>query len=176
MFVDCSMDWPEQVNSCLEADPFGRPGCMDDEPTCRERVCTNLPGCCTYTYSQECANHALAVCDATGLAWNHSCFETSAAPGCNDEVCLKGVCGLWEECCTEEYTSICVELARQRPDLCPPPLPQQSCLETSLLGGCTDISCSTLVCLIRPSCCNSETSSGEWKASCVDIAQEVCYP
>lgn len=105
----------------------------------------------------------------------NSCFETSVDPGCTDGLCLNAVCDSNPGCCQDRYTESCVNFARQVGILCPPPEAEQSCFETSTVGGCNHLGCQEAVCEQKPSCCNQDIV-GEWKSSCVTLVWSSCLP
>lgn len=168
---ECPNGWPDQANSCFEADPFERPGC--DGPVCETTVCSLRPQCCNVGYDASCVDEALRVCELPEP--ENLCFDTSGVPGCTDGQCLDVVCEIDATCCTAGYSTACVDLARRNAIACPPPHTNNSCFEESRFGGCTDVRCQELVCEISSTCCNTDVV-GEWSDVCVRAASEVCQP
>jgi hypothetical protein len=167
----CRNGWPDQINTCFEADPFQRPGC--DTLECERAVCSEKLECCSFSYDASCVSIALRECELPTP--ENACFDTSTLPGCTEAECLAAVCDVDETCCTIGYSTSCVDLARQNAAACPPPPIVNSCFEVSRYGGCTDVRCQELVCDISASCCNSDTV-GAWNDVCVQAAKEVCQP
>jgi hypothetical protein len=116
--------------------------------------------------------------DAVDEGVINNCFETSSNGGCSDDQCLEQVCSEIESCCTTAYDSSCVLEARENAASCAPPpeSTDNSCLQTSLFGGCNDVLCETEVCTVRPLCCASEVDNnvGEWSQECVSLASDIC--
>jgi hypothetical protein len=166
----CTKDWPPQINSCFEEDPFGRPNC--DDPVClHEVVCAERMECCEESYDARCAREARDSCEIPDP--ENSCYATSILPGCADSDCLRVVCDVWPSCCEDTYSQVCIEIARQFGSMCAPPFVNHTCLEESVWGGCNDPDCEAAVCDIHPACCNGD-EIGEWSAYCVQIAEESC--
>jgi hypothetical protein len=167
----CTQDWPVQVNTCFEVDPFERPKCGDS--VCQSIVCSLRPECCSDSYDEECVSLALRHC--TLPEPENYCFQSSGVPGCTDDRCLDVVCEIDETCCTVAYSDSCVEIARQNAPSCPPPKITNTCFHESPFGGCTDRRCQELVCEISPGCCDDEVV-GRWSGLCVNAARELCKP
>jgi hypothetical protein len=167
----CPYDWPEQQNTCFEAEPFGRSNCSD--PVCKEIVCLERPGCCQDGYDEKCREVALTECELPAST-NH-CLQTSLMPGCTESGCLEVVCDKEESCCTSAYSEECVAVARENGLICHPPDFNNTCLEKSPYGGCNDVRCASTVCEINPDCCDGEVI-GEWASVCTRIAEEICQP
>jgi hypothetical protein len=167
----CSKGWPEQANTCFEADPFQRPGCGD--VVCQVLVCDQSPECCSDSYNGSCVDIALQVCQLPKPL--NSCFGTSKTPGCNDLVCLEKVCDVDPTCCTHDFGSRCIEIARLNGEVCMPPPASNNCFQKSTFGGCTDLRCAAIVCDLSSTCCNGAIV-GEWGQFCVDAAKELCQP
>eukprot|EP00529_Nitzschia_sp_RCC80_P002293 CAMPEP_0113480212 /NCGR_PEP_ID=MMETSP0014_2-20120614/21752_1 /TAXON_ID=2857 /ORGANISM="Nitzschia sp." /LENGTH=1932 /DNA_ID=CAMNT_0000373621 /DNA_START=203 /DNA_END=6001 /DNA_ORIENTATION=- /assembly_acc=CAM_ASM_000159 len=167
----CTNGWPDQSNTCFEAEPFQRPGCSDT--ICQILVCDENPECCSDSYSDDCVDIALQVCELpTPL---NSCFGTSITPGCNSPKCLESVCDADPTCCTEDYGARCTELARLNGSVCFPPPATNPCIQKSSFGGCEDLRCAAIVCDLSSTCCNGAIV-GEWGQFCVDVARELCQP
>jgi hypothetical protein len=169
----CNEDWPDQSNTCFEAEPFARGGCAD--ATCQALVCEQDSSCCEVSFTAACVTLATQVCDTSNEFRQNSCFASSVLGGCRDATCERVVCDTSPTCCSDLYSNTCIQIARQHPDLCVPPISENECVEESNFGGCTDADCESQVCQVRPSCCNSDTTAtGEWSTACVQIALETC--
>jgi hypothetical protein len=149
-----------------------QPNCTD--PACQTSVCADNPLCCTEHYDSTCVLTAVDSCPLP--AGDNTCFEVSESSGCHENsVCLKAVCKLNADCCGLAYTEDCVDIARRVPQLCVPSRMNNTCGETSPVGGCSDFECEASVCADNPECCNSETLVGEWTSACVEVAaSDVC--
>lgn len=190
----CNTGFPLQKNNCFEIDPFQRFGCMDvafttaegvpieeDIPfetgICFDTVCATRPECCTGPYDADCVTTALDNCDIPEPE-NH-CFETgNEIPGCNQPLCASEVCSEDEDskCCERRWTTGCIDIARNYPEVCIPPKPTNDCDESSLYGGCEDERCEQIVCNADETCCDSTEKVGEYTEDCVNLANSLCQP
>jgi hypothetical protein len=176
---------PTRENNCFTTDPFHRPGCADE--TCEAVVCELAPTCCTTSYGQSCIDLAVVECNLPVTSpsidnninndQSGSCFERSkdGGPGCSDDTCLRAVCQQESSCCGIQYDEDCVEIARNLgPTICDPVEYDNTCLQTSPVGGCQEEDCEPIVCAIQPECCNSDTQTGRYDETCVVIASQSC--
>lgn len=169
----CRYGWPKQSNSCFQAEPFGRPGCIND-PVCQSIVCNQQQECCSESYTEDCRKIALTECELPEPT-NH-CFEVNDyTPGCNDALCENVVCAITGSCCYNAYTQECVDTARRHAWACVPPKYGNDCLEESPYGGCNDERCAITACEVRSGCCDS-TEIGTWGDVCTKIAAGLCVP
>ena len=184
----CQVGWPDQWNDCFKIDPFGRPGCDNnntqgsgnyDHALCESQVCTLRPECCTSSYDEKCVELALKHCVLPEP--RNSCLSTSRLPGCKDEFsngkCLESVCEKDETCCSVAYGSQCVALARNNTMMCAPKIAPNQCNEVSLFGACADRRCQNMVCTsIWDSCCDNQERIGKWDGKCIEAANILCNP
>ena len=173
---ECPNDFPPQVNSCFEVDPFLRSGC--DDPVCEESVCSEDPDCCSGPYDRGCADIALKECPLPQPE-NH-CFEASPLPGCDNPddpegQCLEMICEENNDCCTNRYSQACIGIARTLGGICFPPDDGNTCFQSSPYGGCDDPRCANLVCDFLAGCCDGD-EIGEWSDLCISVAEDFCQP
>lgn len=168
---DDACGWPFS-GSCFLSNP-GIPGC--DQGSCCTLICGSDPYCCHVEWDGFCATQANILCDPNpgpacpGFA-EHSCYEPSSDPSCNDATCCEAVCQIDAFCCDVEWDLECVATAAA---VCNAPacgqLTEQSCCEPSLFPGCNDPACCGVVCEIIPACCTVD-----WNQQCADTAAAVC--
>lgn len=190
----CEIGWPDQSNDCFEIDPFGRPGCQNDNGNgnenedmndtgydhalCESIVCLLRPECCDLAYDEKCVELALKKCDLPEP--RNSCLSESRLPGCVDKskdgMCLESVCQKDEACCGVAYGPQCVELARKDSESCSPKTAPNTCYEKSIFGGCNNQRCENLVCTFGESCCDNQEIIGMWNEPCVIAANALCQP
>jgi len=192
----CQVGWPDQSNNCFEIDPFGRPGCDNDNRNetenenesinhagydhylCESIICSLRPECCDLSYDEKCVELALKKCDLPDP--RNSCIAVSGLPGClegnNDATCLESVCQKDETCCSVAYGPQCVELARGDSTSCAPKTAPNTCYEKSPFGGCADRRCQNNICTFGESCCNNQERIGRWDENCVKAAKALCQP
>lgn len=170
---------PPTNNNCYQTDPIGRPGCTDE--VCLSLVCEDMPRCCSESYSQSCVEFAIQNCNHPGVAdADNNCFEpavgTAENPaGCHDEKCLDAVCLVDNDCCAGNYTASCTDVARELGSMsCVPIIANNTCYETSPVGGCSQQECERVVCVYKPSCCNDGEVTGQYNSACVAIAEDIC--
>lgn len=149
--------------SCFAA---GRSGGCDDA-TCCTRVCTIDPLCCSSAWDAGCAQLAFQNCLCGGEQAG-SCWETHAAPGCNNSMCCSSVCSADPSCCDTAWDAACVTIASAVCRACGNPT-SGSCSEVHPLPNCSDEACCNAVCTIDPTCCNLG-----WDADCVAVAATAC--
>ncbi len=149
-------------NCCVK---HGTPGCND--PVCVEAVCADSFGwhCCWTAWDDagpvedpdplySCANQAAEQC-ACGDATPTCCVtHAPGSSGCDDAACRDTVCNVLGEgeCCTEFWSSACVELAIEHCSLgcCNQ---DADCKEVSLCDYC-DLN--TGQCATRPTDCDDQ--------------------
>jgi hypothetical protein len=150
----------------------GTPGCND--PACCNLVCDDMPDCCNFAWDQDCADHAILVCDLIcGAAGTGSCFAAGQTPGCDNPECCEFVCSVIDPfCCEAIWDQGCADDAFV---FCPIPEPQcgapqtGDCFEANGSPFCDDQACCDTVCAVDPFCCDVT-----WDAICAEEAAELC--
>lgn len=148
------------------------PGCND--PSCCNAVCEVDPHCCEFRWDAPCTTVARDVCVPLPT-WNcpcdGPCLAPKGSPGCNDLSCCSAVCHVDPNCCTYQWDSNCVSIARDvccGLGLCGDPC-NKSCTEVHASPYCDDSWCCEAVCAADGFCC-----SNKWDTLCVQIAFERC--
>lgn len=96
------------LGDCHQAN--GSPGCSDDD--CCVDVCTELPTCCQFEWTAECAELALTECPC-GAPGTEECSVPDAERGCSNKQCCLDMCNIDFFCCFAGWEQICVTEAEQ---------------------------------------------------------------
>ncbi|NUN15591.1 MAG: hypothetical protein HUU55_18360 [Myxococcales bacterium] len=108
--------------------------------------------------------------DTCQLTQTNCCVEGNT-PGCGESLCEDCVCGLFPECCTNQWGALCALFATE---LCTPSCPcfrttTDQCCEPHPSAGCENATCSTCVCDHAPECCTDG-----WGPGCVNVGKLLC--
>ena len=94
-------------------------------------------------------------CCTEGLEMSCNCCINHVGVGCNDSTCEQAICEVDPDCCTDDWSPVCVGLAFELCECCP--------------TGCDDSACTETVCAEFPSCC-----AGSWTLFCKFQTQTLC--
>ena len=124
----------------------------------------------TSAIEDSLSHHAVAQGDDPACPGSGSCCVGHGAPGCNNTNCCNNVCAADPLCCFF-WDSGCASLADVIcGSVCAGSCPGVGdCCAAHAGGGCSGAICCDLVCLNRPSCC--ETG---WTATCAALAVLIC--
>ncbi len=139
-------------------------------------MCLIDPTCCESAWDALCAGLAqdepLCDCPDCGDVGAGDCCDANGTPFCDDADCCDAVCLIDPTCCDSAWDALCVELAQDEP-LCDCPdcgdVGAGDCCEANGTPFCNDADCCDAVCLIDPTCCDSD-----WDALCAGLAQQEC--
>ncbi len=96
------------ADDCYEA--HASPSCVNED--CCVAVCDELPACCQFEWTQECAELAFDECPC-GAPDSGDCFAANETRGCEDMECCSRVCGMDSFCCVAGWEETCVIEASQ---------------------------------------------------------------
>jgi hypothetical protein len=167
--------------------PHDMPGC--DKADVAFCVCDFSPECCENGWDDFCVEVAQSQCGGC----SDSCCEAHESPGCNDLLCMETVCGEDTFCCDQQWDGLCADHAAEMCEVCgamesfcgdevcdgnencetcPHDCdcePESNCCFAHEEPGCEDPTCSQMLCMFNPGCCNDA-----WTDVCVTLALQVC--
>jgi len=97
-----------------------------------------------------------------------ACTQIHPLPGCSDCECCAAVCGIEPSCCLVTWDALCVAVAFSVCDTCGSPVAGDCCSPKSS-PGCNDADCCTIICEVRPICCEVA-----WDIVCAQLAAVIC--